>query len=214
MATSGSFNYSLHCGCTVRLSYRSPNFFNMTIIGEDGKDASGRLKVMHYYHDPDGRKRSTSRLIDFCPSPLVSVLSTCRRSASAQAYTVWCQSPQGIATFHLGSCHDNEICVKGLTGANAYSAYCVSTENFVHIAQVELERTGIQPAEVGQRVAGSVAGEAVVTAPDGKTLVRVNGTIELDPVPPGTMEVHSQIAIQGIGAGLLDLLVVGAASAG
>ncbi|KAI9878246.1 MAG: hypothetical protein M1830_001469 [Pleopsidium flavum] len=222
---------------------RAPKFFHTTIVGDDGKDASEQLKIMHYYHDPNSRKRATSRLIDWCPSSMIALASTCRREEDAQAWAIVCQNQQGGPPFHmdLGTCYDHEVCVHTRTSGVAnrpLRAYCVSKEDFVQIAQAAAERAGVHPpAEVAQHVAGGVAVEAVVTAPDGKTLLPVKGlsidasgannaalpgghqgcsgcsTIGLDPVPPGTKEVHSQVAMEGIASGLLYLLSVGAISA-
>ena len=198
---------------------------------------------MHYYHDPGSRKRDLSRTIDFCPAGKLCVRSSCRRRRNAQDYAILCRDQAGIVTIESGSCHDFEVCIDsrsadlGVMGINI-RAYCVSKQNFVDVAGARIWGQDQPPAQIAEKVQGNVAVEALLTAPDGKTLVSAKSlsidasgarnapvpggsklcercsVVGLDPVPLGTLQVHSQVTIQGMGVGLLYLIVVAGAAAG
>ena len=167
----------------------------------------------------------------------------CRRYVNAQGYGILCRQPGGVVILDIGSCQDNEICVEsrqhglGVAGVNV-RAYCVSMQNFVSIANAHPVARIVTRAEGARDGPRSVAVEAVMTAPDGMTLMHVGhlslhakevenvnalaghtacdgcSSVRLDPVPPGTMQVENQVVVQGTAAGSLYLLVEDVGGAG
>ena len=132
-----------------------------------GQDASDRMTILHHHHHDSfhgNQKRDRSRLMNYCPHGHDWLgESHCTRQFSNAN-----QSPQGVAimcTFvghagpqfyaHQTACLPNEICVQKNYappyGQNLHVAYCVSTDNFVKIAQDHLTHA-TTPANVQQNV--------------------------------------------------------------
>lgn len=129
-----------HEGPTVR--------YNSSIAASPSNSDNKRsgIKFFHYELDASNRttslaKRDTTRLMNQCTEyrkqGYVFHSSSCNRH-NLQALIVFCQDPHGGTERPISqSCGPNELCVDTGLSISGAKAYCVNTQNFRHIANLD-----------------------------------------------------------------------------
>ncbi|MCJ1259231.1 hypothetical protein MMC24_007067 [Lignoscripta atroalba] len=159
-----------------------------------GSDISPTITLMHHHHDTrsssSSLKRDISRPLNDCAADnpgYIFLESTCEPSEGLQAYDIVCERVillgPGCAIFHdqiaiYGNCAPHEICVEG----HGNTAYCVSTENFVKIAESHVAGAGTQATgsiRIPAPESGASAGQHAVVAANA-VLTGENATMRLE----------------------------------
>ena len=163
---------------------RQPTIYKVKINYQDGNGASGKLAVMHYYHDHDheyptsNQKRDVSRPIDQCGGSLSGWTARESHCTGPQTFSIVCISPRvptrARAILYQGTCAENEVCINGVPSKGGFlhqRAYCVSKANFVEIAQDQpnIETVSLPQSGSDDRTPRRLISQAVLTAADGKS---------------------------------------------
>lgn len=109
------------------------------------KDVSDGIDVYNRRISLGNQKRAPPRAIYSCPPLYLAVRSVCNRNISPQAYITQCIKIGSVIFVDQvrvgGNCARHEICIDGVEhphpapGELVETAYCVSAQNFVRIAQ-------------------------------------------------------------------------------
>ncbi|MCJ1369560.1 hypothetical protein MMC20_000772 [Loxospora ochrophaea] len=150
------------------------------VADANGQDVSNQTSIYYYQHSTKSlaKRVRPAPLMRCGDSPQAFVASRCEREISPQNFAIRCEDARGVLYDWVGACNPDEICVQGKDVEPMFYdnspptrvAYCVSTGNFIRLAQNWLDRQAEQAAgAVQQQLPAGGQGfavEAVVTGID------------------------------------------------